>query len=174
MVGTAGPRQRPSRRGRGPVRGRRRPPHGRSARRRPAPGAQGAVVPRELAAPAHTGDGCAHAQRHRPDSGEAHPGEAVVMEQIRLATAAGTFDALAAGPPGGREVLLLHGFPQGGAEFEHQLRALGDAGYRAVAPDQRGYSAGVRPTAVAEYGVAELIGDALRIADALQWKRFDL
>lgn len=96
------------------------------------------------------------------------------MEQIRIATPAGTFDALAAGPRDGREVLLLHGFPQGAIEWEEQLRALADAGYRAVAPDQRGYSAGVRPTDVAGYAFDTLKEDVLRIADALGWKRFDL
>ena len=39
------------------------------------------------------------------------------------------------GPP----VVLLHGFPESWYSWRHQLRALADAGYRAVAPDQRGY-----------------------------------
>lgn len=65
---------------------------------------------------------------------------------LRLTTDAGTFDALSAGPTDGRGVLLLHGFPQGAVEWEHQLAALGAAGYHAVAPDQRGYSPGRGPT----------------------------
>jgi pimeloyl-ACP methyl ester carboxylesterase len=71
-------------------------------------------------------------------------------------------------------VLLLHGFPEAAAQFDHQLGALGAAGCRAVAPDQRGYSPGVRPATVAEYALDELVGDVFRIADALGWPSFDL
>ncbi|WP_245745681.1 alpha/beta fold hydrolase [Nocardia altamirensis] len=93
---------------------------------------------------------------------------------VRIPTAAGVFDAVAAGPVDGREVLLLHGFPELGIEWEHQLLALAAAGYRAVAPDQRGYSAGVRPGRVEEYQLDYPVADVLAIADALGWKRFDL
>ncbi|GAA2601588.1 alpha/beta hydrolase [Actinomadura fulvescens] len=94
--------------------------------------------------------------------------------QLQIPTGVGAFDALAAGPEDGREVLLLHGFPQGALEWEHQLDALAAAGLRAVAPDQRGYSPGVRPEDVAGYQMKELVGDVLRITDALGWTRFDL
>ena len=46
---------------------------------------------------------------------------------LRIPTPAGTFDAVAAGPRHGRKVLLLHGFPEFGIEWEHQLRALATA-----------------------------------------------
>jgi pimeloyl-ACP methyl ester carboxylesterase len=49
------------------------------------------------------------------------------------------FHALAAGPSTGPLVLLLHGFPELARSWRHQLPALGGAGYRAVAPDMRGY-----------------------------------
>jgi pimeloyl-ACP methyl ester carboxylesterase len=98
----------------------------------------------------------------------------MTIEDIRVTTEVGTFDALAAGPATGRQVLLLHGFPQGAIEWEQQLSALAEAGYRAVAPDQRGYSAGFRPSEVAEYRMDELVADTLRIADTLGWQRFDL
>lgn len=49
------------------------------------------------------------------------------------------FHALADGPDDGPLVLCLHGFPELGRSWRHQLPALGDAGYRAVAPDLRGY-----------------------------------
>ena len=63
----------------------------------------------------------------------------------RLAVGPLTFDALAAGPDGGEPVLLLHGFPQTSRAWVAQLEALGGAGYRAVAFDQRGYSPRARP-----------------------------
>ncbi|MDG4792781.1 alpha/beta hydrolase [Micromonospora sp. WMMD1082] len=97
-----------------------------------------------------------------------------MIEKVRISTEVGVFDALAAGPADGRAVLLLHGFPQGGLEWEHQLAALAGSGYRAVAPDLRGYSPQVRPSEAAEYRVDELVRDTLRIADALGWPRFDV
>ncbi len=97
-----------------------------------------------------------------------------MIEHIRVPTRPGTFEGRAAGPADGRGVLLLHGFPETSAEWEHQLHALATAGYRAVAPDQRGYSPGVRPAEVADYQMRELVGDVLALADALGWDRFDL
>jgi pimeloyl-ACP methyl ester carboxylesterase len=98
----------------------------------------------------------------------------MTIDQLTITTSVGAFDALAAGPLDGRGVLLLHGFPQGAIEWEDQLHALGSAGYRAVAPDQRGYCAGVRPRETTDYRMDELVADALRLADALDWPRFDL
>jgi pimeloyl-ACP methyl ester carboxylesterase len=97
-----------------------------------------------------------------------------VIEYLSISTPAGAFDAIAAGPADGRPVLLLHGFPQAAVSWEHQVAVLGGQGYRAVAPDQRGYSPGVRPETVAEYGMSELVGDVLAIAGELGWGRFDL
>src|ERR1700678_4323220 len=48
-------------------------------------------------------------------------------------------------------VLLLHGFPELWYSFRHQLGALAGCGYRAVAPDLRGYGATDAPSAVHEY-----------------------
>ena len=85
-----------------------------------------------------------------------------------------TFPYLASGPPGGAEVLMLHGFPQFSIEWEAQLAALGAAGYRAVAPDQRGYAPGNQPAEVSAYRADELVADVLAILDALGWERAHL
>jgi pimeloyl-ACP methyl ester carboxylesterase len=98
----------------------------------------------------------------------------MVVEQLSIPTAAGTFDAVGAGPEDGRPVLLLHGFPQAAVSWDHQVAVLGAQGYRAIAPDQRGYSPGVRPERPADYGIGELVGDVLAMADELGWSRFDL
>ena len=82
------------------------------------------------------------------------------------------FDARVVGPKSGERVLLLHGFPQTSFEWRSQLTALAGAGYRAVAPDQRGYSPGARPPDVASYGIDAIAGDALGMADALGYERF--
>ena len=85
-----------------------------------------------------------------------------------------TFRALSRGPAQGRAVLLLHGFPQTSFSWHHQLEALGAAGYRALAFDQRGYSPGARPQAVEDYRIDALVGDVLAVADHLGLDRFDL
>ena len=84
------------------------------------------------------------------------------------------FDALAAGPADGDLVLLLHGFPQTKWSMRDQVAALGAAGYRAVAVDQRGYSPGARPPGIDAYHSARLTADVLAIADALGAGRFHL
>ena len=85
-----------------------------------------------------------------------------------------TFDAVTAGPGDGELVLLLHGFPQTKFAYRAQLPGLAEAGYRAVAVDQRGYSPNARPTGVEAYHTDNLTADVLRIADALGAKRFHL
>lgn len=97
-----------------------------------------------------------------------------VAEHTQIPTPAGTFDALTAGPQDGRPVLLLHGFPEAAVEFSEQLAVLGGAECFAVAPDQRGYSPGVRPEQVSDYRMSELVGDVLAIAEHFGWERFDL
>ena len=73
-----------------------------------------------------------------------------------------------AGPAGAPLVLLLHGFPQSRHSWRDQVDALGAAGFRAVAPDQRGYSPGVRPdpTNLAAYAIDRLVADVILLADA--------
>ena len=85
-----------------------------------------------------------------------------------------TFRVLEAGPQAGEPVLLLHGFPQKADAWRPILEALGGAGYHAVAPDQRGYSAGARPRGVRSYGIDELVADIEAIADQLDAQRFHL
>jgi pimeloyl-ACP methyl ester carboxylesterase len=75
------------------------------------------------------------------------------------------FDATVAGPERGPVVVLLHGFPQTRRCWRHQIPALADAGYRVVAPDQRGYAPGARPPGVAAYGIHHLVGDVLAFID---------
>jgi pimeloyl-ACP methyl ester carboxylesterase len=93
-------------------------------------------------------------------------------EHIEVPVGELVFDGLAAGPPEGELVLLLHGFPQSSWEWRSQLSVLGGAGYRAVAPDQRGYSPRARPEGVEHYGADRLTADVLGIADWLGGHRF--
>ena len=67
----------------------------------------------------------------------------------------------------GPAVVLCHGFPELWYSWRHQLPALAEAGYRAIAPDQRGYGGTDRPSAVDDYDIIHLTDDALGLLDAL-------
>lgn len=79
-----------------------------------------------------------------------------------------TFTADVAGPADGPLVLLLHGFPESRYSWRAALPALAAAGYHAVAPDQRGYSAGARPDPadLSNYTFDKLVADAIDIVAA--------
>ena len=64
-------------------------------------------------------------------------------------------------------VLLLHGFPEFWYSWREQLTPLADAGYRAVAPDLRGYNGTEKPTGVERYAVDELVADVAELVEAL-------
>jgi len=71
------------------------------------------------------------------------------------------------GPPSGEPVILLHGFPEIGHSWRHQLPALAAAGYHAVAPDLRGYGGSDRPAAVDDYAAPKLVGDVAGLIHSL-------
>jgi epoxide hydrolase A/B len=68
-------------------------------------------------------------------------------------------------------VLLLHGFPESWYSWRHQIAALADAGFRVVAPDQRGYGLSERPAEVERYSLLDLVGDAVALIDACEAPR---
>ncbi|MFK0295674.1 alpha/beta fold hydrolase [Streptomyces sp. NPDC090442] len=100
--------------------------------------------------------------------------DATPFERPRITVGPHTFDALACGPADGELVLLLHGWPEFADSWSALLPALGAAGYRALAVDQRGYSPAARPPRIADYAVPELVADALAFADAQGADRFHL
>lgn len=71
----------------------------------------------------------------------------------------------------GPAVILLHGFPELAYSWRYQLPALAQAGYRAIAPDQRGYGNSSVPPNVSDYRVEELIADTHGLLDALGLER---
>jgi pimeloyl-ACP methyl ester carboxylesterase len=64
-------------------------------------------------------------------------------------------------------VVLCHGFPESWYSWRHQLSALAEAGFRAVAPDMRGYGQTDRPEAIEQYTLLHLVGDIVGLLDAL-------
>jgi pimeloyl-ACP methyl ester carboxylesterase len=77
-----------------------------------------------------------------------------------------------AGPADGKvPVILCHGWPEIAFSWRHQLKALGEAGIRVIAPDQRGYGATDRPEKVEDYDLEHLTGDLVGLLDHLGAER---
>jgi pimeloyl-ACP methyl ester carboxylesterase len=70
-----------------------------------------------------------------------------------------------AGPLEGPVVVLAHGFPDLAYSWRHQIPALAAAGYRVLAPDQRGYGGSSCPAAVEAYDIQALTGDLVGLMD---------
>ena len=68
-------------------------------------------------------------------------------------------------------VVLCHGWPESWYSWRHQLPALAEARFRAVAPDQRGYGETDRPEAIAAYTILDLVGDIVGLVNALGEKQ---
>lgn len=68
-------------------------------------------------------------------------------------------------------VVFCHGFPELAYSWRHQLPAVADAGFRAIAPDQRGYNRSSAPAAIDAYGLGHLCGDLADLLDVLDVER---
>jgi pimeloyl-ACP methyl ester carboxylesterase len=64
-------------------------------------------------------------------------------------------------------VVLCHGFPESWYSWRHQLHALAEAGFHAVAPDMRGYGQTQRPEEIDQYTLLHLVGDIVGLLDTL-------
>jgi pimeloyl-ACP methyl ester carboxylesterase len=70
------------------------------------------------------------------------------------------------GPKDGVPVVLCHGFPELAFSWRYQIKALGDAGFHVLAPDQRGYGLTARPEKIEDYDMKHLTGDLAGLLDA--------
>lgn len=77
-----------------------------------------------------------------------------------------TFDVDDTGPQDAPVFVLLHGFPENRSSWQAVTPLLVDAGYRVLAPDQRGYSPAARPLNRRAYAMSELVADTLALVDA--------
>ena len=93
------------------------------------------------------------------------------LETLAIAANGLRFHALVAGPANGPLVLLLHGFPEASHGWRRQIGPLADAGFRVVAPDQRGIGLSSKPEGVANYRVHLLAADIVAIVRALGRER---
>ena len=74
----------------------------------------------------------------------------------------------------GETVILLHGFPSTSHMWHELIDFLSNENYRVIAPNQRGYSQGARPSEISEYRIDNLVEDVLDIADAMNIDKFHL
>ncbi|HLN40903.1 MAG TPA: alpha/beta hydrolase [Acidimicrobiales bacterium] len=77
------------------------------------------------------------------------------------------YEVTGEGPP----VVLLHGFPDSGRLWRHQVPALVEAGFSTIVPDLRGYGASDQPAEVEAYSIPFLAGDVVAIMDAVGVER---
>lgn len=89
------------------------------------------------------------------------------MQTRKIQTDGLTQQVLEDGPEDGPLVLLIHGFPELGISWRAQARALGQAGYRAVAPDMRGYGGTDKPARTEDHSILHLVGDMVDLVRAL-------
>jgi pimeloyl-ACP methyl ester carboxylesterase len=68
----------------------------------------------------------------------------------------------------GQAVVFCHGFPELAYSWRHQLPAVAAAGFRAIAPDQRGYGGSTRPEKIEDYSLTHLTADLAGMLDALE------
>lgn len=78
---------------------------------------------------------------------------------------------LAAGPADGPLVIFCHGWPELSLSWRHQLPALAALGFRAVAPDMRGYGRSSVYDTHAAYGLEQIVADMLELLDGLGRER---
>ena len=71
----------------------------------------------------------------------------------------------------GRPVLLLHGWPDSGRLWRHQVPALAEAGFQVIVPDLRGFGRSGKPEAVEAYSLPFVAGDVMAILADLEIRR---
>ncbi len=88
-----------------------------------------------------------------------------------IKTARHTSFYLAAGPQSGTPIIFLHGWPELSTSWRHQLPVFAGLGFRAIAPDMRGYGRSSVYGKHSDYGQREIVADMLELADNLKIER---
>jgi pimeloyl-ACP methyl ester carboxylesterase len=113
-------------------------------------------------------------------SGDRPPVDELAIAEARLGidlqarlvpTGGAALHVVFAGPEAGEPVLLLHGFPELWYSWHGVMGELARAGYRAIAPDLRGYNRSEKPPGSDAYGGVPYARDVLGLLDALQIQR---
>jgi len=89
----------------------------------------------------------------------------------RIQTNGITMAVYEAGPKDGVPVVLCHGFPELAFSWRYQIKALAEAGFHVLAPDQRGYGLTSRPEKIEDYDMTHLTADLAGMLDAFGIKK---
>jgi epoxide hydrolase 4 len=89
------------------------------------------------------------------------------LKSINVPTNGIRLHAVTAGPSDGSPVILLHGFPEFWYSWRKQIHPLAEAGFRVIAPDQRGYNLSDKPEGIGNYQLDILVEDILGLMDSL-------
>lgn len=95
-----------------------------------------------------------------------------MFEKLLLKTNGITMHVRCAGPQQGPLLVLLHGFPEFWYGWREYIQFFAKAGFRVVAPDQRGYGETDKPEGVEAYRIDVLANDIFGLADALGYQKF--
>lgn len=93
--------------------------------------------------------------------------DGVALDSRLVATNGTRLHVVQAGPADGPPVVLLHGYPEFWWGWHEQIARLAKAGFRVIAPDQRGYNASDKPDGIEAYRIDELTADIIGLMDAL-------
>src|SRR3954468_11645905 len=88
------------------------------------------------------------------------------LEHLALPADGISLHAARTGPSDGTPVILLHGFPEPWNCWRQQIGPLAEAGYRVLAPDQRGYNTSDKPRPVSAYALDTLAADVIGLIDS--------
>lgn len=91
---------------------------------------------------------------------------AAITEET-LTTARHTTGYLAAGPADGTPMIFVHGWPELSWSWRHQLPVFAGLGFRAIAPDMRGYGRSAAPGRHGDYALSEIVADMIELLDHL-------
>jgi epoxide hydrolase 4 len=89
----------------------------------------------------------------------------IELRHRTIATNGVRLHAVEAGPPEGRLLILLHGFPEFWYGWHRHIETFAAAGYRVLVPDQRGYNLSDKPRGIASYRLDRLAGDVVGLID---------
>ena len=110
--------------------------------------------------------------RNYGDFSVIEPGDSIEYEFVSVNGV--NLHVATAGPEDGTPVILLHGYPDAHFGWRDQIVALADAGFRVIAPDQRGYNLSDKPKGMENYMMDILVSDILALADHYGYETFNL
>src|SRR5512134_1140290 len=93
---------------------------------------------------------------------------AFAVTEHTISTPRHTTFYLSCGAADAPPIVFVHGWPELSRSWRHQLPCFASLGFRAVAPDLRGYGRSSKYSTHADYAQEHIAADMLELLDALQ------